>query len=137
MIASSTAIIRIWCTLQLLQVSELGVWASERSSAAAAARAAVAAESSAQKLLAELKSADAEAQEKLQDLLKCISDAAAQVRGVDYLQNGLTVFDQRQTLAADNPGGMNFSCILLLTAADETEKDAQDTVRNLCKPRTA
>lgn len=62
-----------------MQVSELGVWAQERSSAAADAHAAAAAESAAQRLLAELKAADAEAQEKLQDLVKCIADAAGQV----------------------------------------------------------
>lgn len=49
-------------------------------SAAATAAASVAAEQQAQELLGSLKAADAEAQEKLQDLTKCIEDAAAQVR---------------------------------------------------------
>jgi hypothetical protein len=62
-----------------LQVSQLAQWSQERAAAAAAAAASVAAERDAQQLLAGLKAADAEAQEKLQDLCKCIDDAAAQV----------------------------------------------------------
>lgn len=63
-----------------MQVSQLEEWAQQRVSAAATAAASVAAEQQAQELLGSLKAADAEAQEKLQDLTKCIEDAAAQVR---------------------------------------------------------
>jgi hypothetical protein len=63
-----------------LQVSQLAQWSQERADAAAAAAASVAAERAAQQLLAGLKAADAKAQEKLQDLCRCIDDASAQVK---------------------------------------------------------
>jgi hypothetical protein len=61
-------------------VSELADAAQQRTTEAAACRAAAAAESSSQALLAALVSAEAAAQEKLGDLLRCIEDLAGQVR---------------------------------------------------------
>lgn len=61
------------------QVAELAEASQQRAAEAAAARAAAAAEASAQDLLRELTAADSAAQEKLRDLLKCIEDVAAQV----------------------------------------------------------
>jgi hypothetical protein len=77
------SVVTVLCALPFaapLQVSQLAQLSQERAAAAAAAAASVAAERVAQQLLAGLKAADAEAQERLQDLCKCIEDAAAQVR---------------------------------------------------------
>jgi hypothetical protein len=76
----------MFCLHVILQVSQLEKWSQERAAAAAAAAASVAAERAAQQLLAGLKAADAEAQEQLEGLCKCIEDAAAQVSQAMWLR---------------------------------------------------
>jgi len=62
-----------------LQVSELAESAQQCACEAAAARAAAETEVRSHQLLQELSGADAAAQEKLRDLLRCIEGVAAQV----------------------------------------------------------
>jgi hypothetical protein len=65
-----------------MQMKELAEASSQRVAEAAAVRSAAAAEAASQQLLLALSAAESAAQEKLQDLLRCIEDVAAQVCGV-------------------------------------------------------
>lgn len=71
-----------------LQVCEFAESAQQHASEAAAARAAAEAEVRSHQLLQELSEADAAAQEKLRDLLRCIEGVAAQVRRMACRRGG-------------------------------------------------
>jgi hypothetical protein len=70
---------KLYTQTPVVQIKELSEASSQRAAEAAAVRSAAAAEAASQQLLLALSTAESAAQEKLQDLLRCIEDVAAQV----------------------------------------------------------